>query len=291
MADNLKISIGEISQEDDLRPAYQGAYDQREKNAAIDWLNEGDDTTPQPAPQMGVAVPPEAATPPADASAPQDANAPWWAGQGESDPLNELQKGGAAALGAVGADVASGVAEAPRQIYGGVVDAIGEIDQFMQEALPIGGMRVWDENGNFDPSLISHDDMVKLEKEGKTLFDSLTSGEAKSTTGGILRAGSQFLTGFLPGLSAFKAAGYGSVAAGMLAGGVADMVTLDPNEARLSTFLNEVPGLQDVADRLSTAFDTRVTVSLGKRKGKIVVEFGSVDDLQRILDVMSPPKA
>jgi ParB family chromosome partitioning protein len=53
----------------------------------------------------------------------------------------------------------------------------------------------------------------------------------------------------------------------------------------------QMPGLQDVADRLSTAFDTRVTVSLGKRKGKIVVEFGSVDDLQRILDVMSPPKA
>lgn len=53
----------------------------------------------------------------------------------------------------------------------------------------------------------------------------------------------------------------------------------------------QMPGLQDVADRLSTAFDTRVTVSLGKRKGKIVVEFGSVDDLQRIIDVMSPPKA
>ncbi len=40
-----------------------------------------------------------------------------------------------------------------------------------------------------------------------------------------------------------------------------------------------MPGLQDVAERLSTAFDTRVTVSLGKRKGKIVVEFGSVEDL------------
>ncbi len=50
-----------------------------------------------------------------------------------------------------------------------------------------------------------------------------------------------------------------------------------------------MPGLQDVAERLSTAFDTRVTVSLGKRKGKIVVEFGSVDDLQRIVDLMSSP--
>ena len=48
-----------------------------------------------------------------------------------------------------------------------------------------------------------------------------------------------------------------------------------------------MPGLQDVAEKLSTAFDTRVTVSLGKRKGKIVVEFGSVEDLQRIVDLMS----
>ena len=50
---------------------------------------------------------------------------------------------------------------------------------------------------------------------------------------------------------------------------------------------SQVPGLQDVAERLSTAFDTRVTVSLSKRKGRIVVEFGSVDDLQRIVDLMN----
>ncbi|KMO73409.1 chromosome partitioning protein ParB [Mycolicibacterium chubuense] len=49
----------------------------------------------------------------------------------------------------------------------------------------------------------------------------------------------------------------------------------------------QMPGLQDVAERLSSAFDTRVTVSLGKRKGKIVVEFGSVDDLQRIVELMN----
>jgi ParB family transcriptional regulator, chromosome partitioning protein len=53
----------------------------------------------------------------------------------------------------------------------------------------------------------------------------------------------------------------------------------------------QMPGLQDVAENLSTAFDTRVTVSLGKRKGKIVVEFGSVEDLQRIVAMMAPPKA
>ena len=49
----------------------------------------------------------------------------------------------------------------------------------------------------------------------------------------------------------------------------------------------QMPGLQDIAERLSSNFDTRVTVSLGKRKGKIVVEFGSVDDLQRIVSLMN----
>ncbi|BBZ50387.1 ParB/RepB/Spo0J family partition protein [Mycobacterium heidelbergense] len=53
----------------------------------------------------------------------------------------------------------------------------------------------------------------------------------------------------------------------------------------------QMPGLQDVAERLSNTFDTRVSVSLGKRKGRIVVEFGSVEDLRRIVDMMTPPKA
>ncbi|NKY85455.1 ParB/RepB/Spo0J family partition protein [Nocardia veterana] len=46
------------------------------------------------------------------------------------------------------------------------------------------------------------------------------------------------------------------------------------------------PGLDKVAERLANSFDTRVTVSMGKKKGKIVVEFGSVDDLERIVGLM-----
>jgi ParB family chromosome partitioning protein len=53
----------------------------------------------------------------------------------------------------------------------------------------------------------------------------------------------------------------------------------------------DAPGLQDFAERLSESFDTRVTVSLGKRKGKIVVEFGNVDDLQRIVSLMEQQSA
>lgn len=48
------------------------------------------------------------------------------------------------------------------------------------------------------------------------------------------------------------------------------------------------PGLVDLADRLSDALDTRVKVELGQRKGKIVVEFASLDDLDRIVKAISP---
>lgn len=48
------------------------------------------------------------------------------------------------------------------------------------------------------------------------------------------------------------------------------------------------PGLVDLADRLSDRFETRVKVDLGRAKGKITVEFASLDDLQRIVDIMDP---
>jgi ParB family chromosome partitioning protein len=48
------------------------------------------------------------------------------------------------------------------------------------------------------------------------------------------------------------------------------------------------PALTDLADRLSDNFDTRVKVELGRRKGKIVLEFASVDDLERIVGLMVP---
>lgn len=49
------------------------------------------------------------------------------------------------------------------------------------------------------------------------------------------------------------------------------------------------PGVQHLAERLSDTFDTRVKVELGRRKGRIVVEFGSLDDLDRIVALMTQP--
>ena len=48
------------------------------------------------------------------------------------------------------------------------------------------------------------------------------------------------------------------------------------------------PGLAELADRLSDRFETRVKVDLGRSKGRITVEFASLDDLRRIVDIMDP---
>ncbi|GAA4591593.1 ParB/RepB/Spo0J family partition protein [Planotetraspora phitsanulokensis] len=48
------------------------------------------------------------------------------------------------------------------------------------------------------------------------------------------------------------------------------------------------PALRHLADRLSDHFDTKVRVDLGQRKGKIVVEFSTIDDLERIIGTMAP---
>jgi ParB family chromosome partitioning protein len=48
------------------------------------------------------------------------------------------------------------------------------------------------------------------------------------------------------------------------------------------------PALASLASRLSDRFDTRVKVEIGKERGKILVEFATVEDLQRILDSFAP---
>jgi ParB family chromosome partitioning protein len=52
------------------------------------------------------------------------------------------------------------------------------------------------------------------------------------------------------------------------------------------------PAVRHLSERLSDFFETRVKVEMGsKGKGKIVVEFGSMDDLERIVKAMHPEEA
>ncbi|SHG19887.1 chromosome partitioning protein, ParB family [Jatrophihabitans endophyticus] len=48
------------------------------------------------------------------------------------------------------------------------------------------------------------------------------------------------------------------------------------------------PAATELAHKLSDVFDTRVRVDIGRRKGRITVEFASIDDLERIVGVMAP---
>ena len=47
------------------------------------------------------------------------------------------------------------------------------------------------------------------------------------------------------------------------------------------------PRLKEISDQLSDTLDTRVNVELGKQKGKIVIEFATMDDLERITKLIN----
>ncbi|TKJ26467.1 ParB/RepB/Spo0J family partition protein [Blastococcus sp. CCUG 61487] len=66
------------------------------------------------------------------------------------------------------------------------------------------------------------------------------------------------------------------------------MAAADQPTPRRRTRNISAPGVEELGSRLSDMFETKVKIQIGRSKGKIVVEFGSVDDLQRIIGVMAP---
>jgi ParB family chromosome partitioning protein len=67
----------------------------------------------------------------------------------------------------------------------------------------------------------------------------------------------------------------------------------EPGKARRAAPAKRItaPAVTELASKLSDAFDTRVRVDIGRRKGKITVEFASIDDLERIVALMAPQVA
>jgi ParB family transcriptional regulator, chromosome partitioning protein len=64
-----------------------------------------------------------------------------------------------------------------------------------------------------------------------------------------------------------------------------------PKAPRAHTPRFTAPAVSELAARLSDLFDTRVLVDIGRRKGRITVEFASIDDLERIVGLMAPQVA
>ncbi|MGP4030640.1 ParB/RepB/Spo0J family partition protein [Pseudarthrobacter sp. 1C304] len=97
----------------------------------------------------------------------------------------------------------------------------------------------------------------------------------------------------LPDAAAMERLAQKIVAEGMSVRATEEAVTLYQNPA--STPKNNIPRpgarherLDYLASSLSDRLDTNVKISLGARKGRVSIEFASVEDLNRIMDVLTP---
>lgn len=61
-----------------------------------------------------------------------------------------------------------------------------------------------------------------------------------------------------------------------------------PQESKVTKVQEHSQRLDYLADALGDKLDTNVKINLGARKGKVTIEFASVDDLNRILDLIDP---
>jgi ParB family transcriptional regulator, chromosome partitioning protein len=107
---------------------------------------------------------------------------------------------------------------------------------------------------------------------------------------GVLSAGhARALLGLADG-AAMERLAQRIVAEGLSVRNVEEIVTIGssdaPRPARRPRAGARHPQLDDIAARLSDRFDTRVSIALGQRKGKLTVEFASVDDLNRIVELL-----
>ena len=82
------------------------------------------------------------------------------------------------------------------------------------------------------------------------------------------------------------------VAEGISVRGLEEIVALGDHGAEESTRVvrrkPSAPGLAEIAERLSDRLETRVKVDLGRAKGKVTIEFASLDDLRRIIEIIDP---
>ena len=110
---------------------------------------------------------------------------------------------------------------------------------------------------------------------------------------GVISAGHARALLALPDAAAMERLAQKIVAEGMSVRATEEAVTLYQNPS--SSPKNNIPRpgarherLDYLASSLSDRLDTNVKISLGARKGRVSIEFASVEDLNRIMDVLSP---
>ena len=110
---------------------------------------------------------------------------------------------------------------------------------------------------------------------------------------GVISAGHARSLLALPDAAAMERMAQKIVAEGMSVRATEEAVTLYQNPG--SAPRNNIPRagarherLDYLASSLSDRLDTNVKISLGARKGRVSIEFASVEDLNRIMDVLAP---
>ena len=158
-----------------------------------------------------------------------------------------------ATVGNVAKDIGQGIVEAPEQIAAGASEAISAmvgLGDMLEEVMPLGGMQLWDLEGNWAPKLGSAADVARdMNERAKTKqpFLPTVGSPAKSVTGAMVNGMAQFLTGFATGghmLRGTAAAGkMGFVGTSMAKGMFSDFAAFDGHEERLSDLINQFPML------------------------------------------------
>jgi len=110
---------------------------------------------------------------------------------------------------------------------------------------------------------------------------------------GVLSAGHARALLSLPRADAMEQLAQKIVAEGMSVRATEEAVQLyqvpmDNHQPRITKPSPRHERLDFLASSLADRLDTNVKISLGARKGKVSIEFASVEDLNRIMDVLSP---
>lgn len=114
---------------------------------------------------------------------------------------------------------------------------------------------------------------------------------ARRVAAGVLSAGHARALLGVPDAAAMERLAQRIVAEGLSVRTVEEIVSLGVEDEKLTKRRPRAggrhPQLDDLAANLSDRLETRVGIALGKSKGKVTIDFASVEDLNRILDAMN----
>jgi len=121
----------------------------------------------------------------------------------------------------------------------------------------------------------------------------LPTAVQRRVAAGVLSAGHAKAVLGLSSTEAQEAMAHRIVAEGMSVRATEEAVSLaaaDPPAPRRRSGARVVPdAAREVADRLSDRLETRVRVDVGRSKGRITIEFATLEDLQRIAELVEGP--